>query len=154
MYEILIRHEEYVTCLKENFCYQSFDRVIQAMKRREKELKVPQDLTSYGLIDYIEKMLIKTKDERIVGKRITKYGPFGLRAYSSLYIKDAEKDDQICGHLTVEADEYRGCYRYETSQKINAYPKGSIGEMNRMNIVTKELSNNILDVLDLIFSKK
>lgn len=89
-----------------------------------------------------------------MGKKIKKYGPFGLRAYSSLYIMDAEKDDPICGYLTVEVDGYRECYRYETSQKINAYPKGSIGEMNGMNIVTKELPNNILDVLNLIFEKK
>lgn len=42
MFKILIRHEEYVTCLKENFCYQSFENVI-GMKHPRKSMLTQKD---------------------------------------------------------------------------------------------------------------
>lgn len=83
--------------------------------------------------------------------KIDIYGPFGMRAYSSLYIKDS--NDETIGHLTIEIDVEREWYLYENGQIVkDMYPENSIGAYNNMNHKTEPLPDRNEDILNIIFS--
>ena len=90
------------------------------------------------------------QDERFKDSyKIVTYGPFGLRAYSCLYITDS--NSEIVGHLTIETDVERRRYLYENGQIIkDMYPENSIGYYNNMNHRTAPLPDSDEEILNII----
>ena len=96
------------------------------------------------------------------------YGPFGMCCETSLYFSNVGThnfrtydsgwiDDRIdiCNvetwHITLQPnDKYESGYEYFTGETTNNYPKGSIGELNGMNNVYKELPAEIDAIIKLL----
>lgn len=96
------------------------------------------------------------------------YGPFGMCASTSLHFSnegthnyrkytDGWVDDNIdiCNVdnwcITIQPnDKYPSGFEYKTGETTNTYQKGSIGELNGMNDVCKELPANIDEIIKLL----
>ena len=115
---------------------------------------IPVSANSFDLARFIGEEA--KKDSRFKDGYIAEvYGPFGIRAYSCIFVIDPSKksgsgrDGEIVGSLTIEGTE--GGYLYETGEVINRFPEGSIGYMNNMNNVVAKLPVYTEEVLDLLF---
>ena len=97
------------------------------------------------------------------------YGPFGMTCETSIYFshvgshksRNHLKCDSIdiCdvdtwGLTLCPNDHYRSGYEYFTGETTNQYPEGTIGYLNGMNNIYKELPCDIDEIIKLLsFSK-
>lgn len=82
------------------------------------------------------------------------YGPFGIEAEVSIYLSNYGKKNRI---EICEVETYgltlrptKNGFSYWTGEKTNEYPKGSIGYMNGLNNVHKDLPNDIKEIVKLL----
>lgn len=83
------------------------------------------------------------------------YGPFGLEAETSIYLrKDMSKriseQKTISIHLRPFGDRENDWIAYDTGEKIDRYQKGSIGELNGYNSVYAPLPKDFDEILKLM----
>lgn len=101
---------------------------------------------AYEATALLKRELLKRPEYK--GYRIETYPPMGLKASCSIAVHNLE--DILVGWLTI-------CYgrnnelTYETRERKHTYPSSSIGDLNRFNVVEKELPLDIDDVFALIF---
>lgn len=93
------------------------------------------------------------KNPAYKGCEVTTYPPMGLTASCSISIKNGEK---AIGFLTIGygKEDRKGDFTYQSNDIRNAYPKGSIGDINGLNMVWKKLPTEVDKVIDLIVSEK
>ena len=81
------------------------------------------------------------------------YGPFGLECQTSVYLRQ-DMSRSICDQptygLTVYPPNDKGVIKYQTGEKTDTYPKGSIGDLNGMNFVQAELPDSIEEIWKLM----
>lgn len=82
------------------------------------------------------------------------YGPFGVFCEASIYLrKDMNKS--ICEQPTYSLTVYPpmdngGNMQFNTREKTNLYPKGSIGDLNGGNYVTADLPDTVEEIWKLM----
>lgn len=88
------------------------------------------------------------------------YGPLGVNARTTIYLmEDIKKGiiQQATYSITlIPSDLVNGIIHYETGETTDEYPKGSIGELNGMNYISKELPeySEIVKIVKNNYSKK
>lgn len=86
--------------------------------------------------------------------KVNSRGPFGLGATCSVSVK---KGDKLLGFLTVgyePSENGFGSFNYldYNAPEKHTYPKGSIGDMNHLNIQTRKLPTELSEVIELVFA--
>lgn len=84
---------------------------------------------------------------------ICSMGPFGLGATCSISVK---RNDELLGFLTVgyePSESSFGSFNYldYNAPEKHTYPKGSIGDMNNLNVKTCKLPTRLDEVINLVF---
>lgn len=103
-------------------------------------------------ISFLEDLADAIKDDpRAKDCQIDIYGSFGLRACSSLYIRN--NDGHIVGSLTVELLEEGIFYETGHQKQSDRYPEGSLGAINGFNNEIAKLPMDIDKIKDIVFSK-
>ena len=105
-------------------------------------------MSSKDVLKIIEPAIMA--DKRASGTSCRIYGPFGLRAEASIFIK---KDEDVLGWLTVVIQDAGIMYETGRSRGIN-YPPGSIGDLNGFDNELAPLPEDLSEIVDLVFSKK
>lgn len=88
------------------------------------------------------------------------YGPFGLNAETSIYLRENMKlniTQQKTQHITLIPDNLKDrtyICRYYTGEKTSKYPKGSIGELNGLNNITAILPDTIEEIEKLLITSE
>ena len=129
VYQVRIRHEEYLSYLSNKKPYSSWENVYKAMERKKKEMEMPRFLCSKTIVIHLAGVIKKYYPE-YKDCQINTYGPFGTREYSSIYIK---RDGKRVGFLTVETDGKECYYNKEKEKHV-------------------KLPNNVKEVIHLIFA--
>lgn len=80
---------------------------------------------------------------------VTTYPPMGIGATCSISVEN--EHGCLIGFLTIGYGEDHSL-TYQTPTVTHTYPKGSIGEINGLNHVYKELPRNVDDVVSLVFA--
>jgi len=82
------------------------------------------------------------------------YGPFGIGSRTSIYFCKKEKfnicEDRVIKITILPKDLNNGVLHYETGEKTNEFAKGTIGELNGGNNVTKPLPDTIDEIVMLL----
>lgn len=84
------------------------------------------------------------------------YGPFGLRAESSIYFKKNGSTAKSCDyslHITLHYEEPLHL-RYDTYKRNTLYQRGSLGELNGYNKIEAPLPETINELVSIIKSHK
>lgn len=84
------------------------------------------------------------------------YGPFGLRAESSIYFKKNGSTAKSCDyslHITLHYDAPLHL-RYDTYKRNTLYQRGSLGELNGYNKIKAPLPESIEELVKIIKSRK
>lgn len=81
--------------------------------------------------------------------KVESYGPMGLGAECHVIVK---RGDEYIGSLTVKSDVSDNFVYVDYNAKRNSiYPKGSLGDINGFNNVTRPLPTDIDEALKLVF---
>lgn len=93
------------------------------------------------------------KDPQFLGCEVETYPPMGLTASCAISIK---KEKECIGFLNIGyyEEDKKGSFSYQSDDVHNAYPKGSIGDMNGFNSIWKKLPTSVEEVIKLITAKK
>lgn len=73
------------------------------------------------------------------------YGPFGLRADCSIYVKKGN----MLGEITLTFDSNWRLH-YDTGEKDGSYERGSIGDLNGFDNVTAPLPDSVSEIAALL----
>lgn len=125
-------------------------QIEQLERRQEKEYAFWYDDVVIPLMHDLEKCAYESTGEKWYGEI---YGPFGLECETSIYLrKDMSRSicDQTTYGLTIYPPNYEGVMKYQTTEKMNCYPKGSIGDLNGMNFIKAVLPDSINEIWKLM----
>ena len=116
------------------------------LKEKKKKLNRP------SWIDEIIKPLAQEIANKL-DKHYEILGPFGICCRVTLRFGDKEKlsakDDFL--KITILPDNLKeGKFSYETGETIDKFKKGTIGQVNGMNRVTKELPKDLNKIVKLL----
>ena len=73
------------------------------------------------------------------------FGPFGLRAATSIHLYKNEK----LGHITLTLEDGKRL-NYDTGEKCGNYASGSLGNLNGFDNVTASLPDSIPEIAELL----
>lgn len=121
-------------------------QIEQLKNRQDKEYAYWFDDVVYPLMHDLEKLAGDGWYGEI-------YGPFGLECQTSIYLRrDMSRSicDQPTYGLTIYPPNDNGVMKYQTEEKTNTYPKGSIGDLNGMNFVQAALPDSIEEIWKLM----
>lgn len=128
------------------------------IERLEKKLEKIKSKRPY-VVQNVLIPLAKEIKARCGFKAFEIYGPFGIASETSIYFANIGKDGdiKICDvetwSLTLQwaydGDDLHHL-EYWTGETTNDYPKGSIGEMNGLNNVYKELPMDVDTIIKLL----
>lgn len=160
--------EDYKKCEEERnrerkLMYEDTERIREKIQEREKQIerlkkKLEKRKNSYyekdfsGWIETIVKPLMRDL-EKHTGLHGEIYGPFGLCCKTTIYLReDMERSitKQSTLHITIEPPMDNGKIYYETGEVKEGYAKGSIGELNGMNMVMAELPDTIEEIVAVL----
>ena len=136
-------------------------RADKALQDAEKIKKQMNEIERPDRIDLVVKPLA-AELQSITGKKCVKVlGPSGLRCevFIDLYDEETEylhRVERSCLTLTPYRDEEMHFILYYDTEEETEYkcPKGSIGELNGMNILTKPLPDSIEEIVPLLRTVK
>jgi hypothetical protein len=110
-------------------------------------------LESYSWVDELVVPLAKKLSDRFK-KEYEIYGPFGLRADTTIYLLDDPSksitEQPVLRLSLIPKDLSQGELFYETGEQSNEYQKGSIGYLNGMNNVEKKLPDDFEEIVKLV----
>lgn len=103
---------------------------------------------SFSWVSMLVEPLAAALKEYCGGDEVKVYGPFGLRAYTSIYVC---KGNRIGGITLTTTDAARGWrLRYDTGEKTGAYESESIGALNGFDNKTAPLPDEISEIAALL----
>ena len=127
------------------------EKIIQKKQQIERlEKKRNKVYYSFSWHEDVVKRLMKDLEEK-TGLTGEIYGPFGMRAATSIYLrKDMTKG--ICEQttLSIELEEREDGTYYYTGKNTKNYPSGSIGEINGMNHIMAPLPETIDEIVKVL----
>lgn len=117
--------------------------------------KVRRSITKCMYTDEVAELIARRIRQKPEYKHYTvdAMGPFGLGAECMVAVKDG---NEYIGSLTIRyapSESGFGSFEYTdyNAPKKRAYPKGSIGDINGFNDVTRPLPTDIEEVIRLVF---
>lgn len=142
--------------IKVEFEQQEIELKIEKLQKRLEKVKSKRPYVVQNVLIPLAKEI----KSRCGFKAFEIYGPFGITGETSIYFSNNGKDGdiKICEvetwSLTLQwaydNHNYLHHLEYWTGEKTNDYPKGSIGEMNGLNNIYKELPMDIDAIIKLL----
>lgn len=124
-------------------------RIIEKHKSAIRHIEKKRDKLwdSFSWVSMLVKPLAEALKQETGSESFKTYGPFGLRAYVSIYVHKGQK----CGGITLTLDS-EGRLRYDTGEKTCRYDSNStgIGALNGMDNVTAPLPDDISEIASLL----
>ena len=120
----------------------------QQIKRLEKKRK--KVYYSFSWRDDVVVRLMKDLEEK-TGLTGEIYGPYGLRAATSIYLRE-DMTKGICEQttLSIELEEREDGTYYHTGKYSNQFASGTIGEINGMNHIMAPLPETIDEIVKVL----
>jgi len=127
---------------------------IQRLEKAIEKLQKEEEKEYTGWVDGVVRPLAQKLAEN-TGLYYEIYGPFGLDARTSIYLRaDMKKSitEQDCLGITLVPRWSDGdlVMMYETGETTNQYQPGSIGWMNGMNNIEARLPETIEEIMGLL----
>lgn len=124
----------------------AMDEKIEKREAALDRLKAKRDKLwdSVSWVDDIVKPLALSLREHTAADNFKVYGPFGLRAYTSIYLEKGN----MTGGITLTMND--GKLFYDTGEKTGDYEHGSIGELNGFDNVTAPLPDDVSEITALL----
>lgn len=134
---------------------QEMKRIDERIEQRKQQIerlekKREKIYYSFSWHDDVVVRLMKDLEEK-TGLTGEIYGPFGLRAATSIYLRE-DMTKGICEQttLSIELEEMEDGTYYHTGKYSNKYPSGTIGELNGMNHIMAPLPETIDEIVKVL----
>lgn len=148
-----IYDEEYNKIISEKRVeLERIDNKIAERERQIERLKKKRDKVwiSYSWLKNVVGRLMADL-EKATGLKGEIYGPFGLRAATSIYLRE-DMSKSICDQdtLSIELEHREGETYYHTGEYTHEYAFGTIGEMNGFNHVMAPLPDTLEEIIKVL----
>lgn len=159
MKDIILQHESDIEQYREAMAKIATERekieaqIERANKKLAKLDKKEEKLHKPSRYTFIE--LLADKLSKHFGLHYKLYGPFGIECETSIYLFKNPKlsiceQDTLSITLRPFGDVEKDWLTYDTGERLDRYPKGSIGDLNGMNAVYKPLPKEFNQIVELM----
>ena len=140
---------------KSRLCKEELARIDAKIAQREQQIKRLEKKRSKVWnsfswhTDVVERLMHDL--ERETGLHGEIYGPFGIRAETSIYLR-ADMSKSICDQetLSIELEHFEDGTRYWNGEVKGNYPPGSIGWMNNCGHVMVPLPDTLEEIIGVL----